>query len=81
MQTLQYISIILEAVAVVVAILIAIGKKGVYGWGFALTFAIYVYYDYARLVDMSVSENLLYIMFFIATLSALGSLLWLYRKG
>lgn len=79
-MTLQYISIILEAVAVIIAILIVAKKKGVYGWGFALTFAIYVYYDYARLAGSLVSESLLSVMFFVATLSALASLLWLYRK-
>lgn len=80
METLQTISIVLESIIVIVALMIALKKKQLYGYGFALTFAIYVYYDYAKLAGSAVSATTLSILFFIATLSAALSVICLYRK-
>lgn len=76
---IQVISIILEAIIAILAVFIAINKKKVYGFGFALTFLIYVFYDSISLFGLSVNNVLMGWLFFIATLSAgisMGNLYW-----
>ena len=80
MNILQLISICIEFVIVIISLMIARSKKKVYGYGFALTFAIYVFYDLARLLSFDVDEMLLYSLFFIATVSALISVWKLYKE-
>lgn len=77
---LQVVSIIIEAIIVVFSLLTAIKKKKIYGFGIALTFAIYVFYDLARSIPLSISNNILYPLFFIATLSALWAIWMIYRE-
>jgi hypothetical protein len=80
-ETLQISSIILEAMIIIIALTIALGKKKLYGLGFALTFAIYVYYDLAKFLEWQTLPSLLPILFFIATLSAMLSMIGLLRKS
>ena len=80
MAVLHLISILLEAVIVVIALLLAVGRKRLYGYGFALTFAIYVVYDLANQFHFAIAQNLLILVFFVATLSALISIWTLYRS-
>ncbi|MFH0831486.1 MAG: hypothetical protein V1886_01305 [archaeon] len=77
---LQYISILMELVIAVLGILIAVRKHKMYGWGFALTFFIYVFYDLSKLVPLQISASVLYPLFFIATASALFAVLGIYMK-
>jgi hypothetical protein len=79
MANLQSLSIILEALIVLVSLGIATRKGKLYGWGLALTFAIYVYYDAAKLYGWESSASTLAWAFFIATISALLSVLAIYR--
>jgi hypothetical protein len=79
METLQVLSILIEAVIVIMAIMAAIkGKR--YAWGFALTFAIYVFYDLARFLNWQAADTALYPLFFMATLSALVSMICIYKR-
>lgn len=80
MDILQVLSIILEIVAVIFALLIALKNGKLYGYGFALTFAIYVYYDSAKYFNWEVSNALLSPIFFVATVSAVMSLICLFYK-
>ncbi|HQT44421.1 MAG TPA: hypothetical protein PLO51_00425 [Candidatus Micrarchaeota archaeon] len=73
MGALQLVSIILEAAIVVLCLLAAFSREKQFMLGFALTFAIYVFYDAANLFTVSVPGLLLEGAFFIATLSALWS--------
>jgi len=70
MEFLQYVSILIELVIAILGI-IMIYKKKVYGWFFLITFGIYVFYDFIKLKGIAVNLDVLYIFFFIATLSAL----------
>ena len=72
------ISIILETAITVIVILAARDGRP-YMYGLAFTFAVYVLYDLARLQRWDVEGPLLSLLFLIATLSALGSVWWLYR--
>ncbi|NQU17291.1 MAG: hypothetical protein HQ564_04410 [Candidatus Saganbacteria bacterium] len=80
MQYLQWLSIFCEAVVVILGVLLAAQKKKSYGWCIALCFAIYVYYDAVKLAGLSVSQDFLYVIFFIATISILWAVGQIYRE-
>ncbi|MBU1046509.1 hypothetical protein KKH36_01870 [Patescibacteria group bacterium] len=80
MITLQTISILLELLVVFVALGIAFSKKQLAGYGLAITFGIYIYYDSVKFYNQPVDETTLQILFFVATLSALLSVLSIYKK-
>ena len=78
-ETLPYLSIALEALVVVLGILIATQNKKNYGWGIALTFAIYIFYDSVRAAQIAVSETVLYSILAIASFSTLWAVYKIYR--
>ncbi len=71
MDVLPTISIILEVVVAALGVALAVYRKKAYGWFIALTFALYVFYDLANLVSLNISRDLLYLLFFAATVSIL----------
>jgi hypothetical protein len=72
-------AIVVECAVAVVAVLGALkGRPHLYG--FALTFAIYVLYDLGRLLHWNVGEEILSVLFLIASLSALYAVWGLYRE-
>jgi NOL1/NOP2/fmu family ribosome biogenesis protein len=71
MNLLHLLSILLEAVVAALGIMLAISKKKIYGWCIALTFVLYVVYDLANLLALNISQDTLYMIFFVATLSIL----------
>lgn len=80
MASVHLFSIFLEAVIVILALLLAVIRKKMYGYGFALTFGIYVVYDLANQFHLAISSNTLTIIFFVATVSALFSIWQLYKQ-
>lgn len=80
MEILPIVSIILEVFISALALVSAFRGR-VYMMGLTLTFGIYVYYDLARLYEWSVSESLLSVVFLIATLSALVSVLGIFKAS
>jgi|WetSurMetagenome_2_1015567.scaffolds.fasta_scaffold45143_2 hypothetical protein len=64
-----------------VSLLIAVRKKKEYGWGLAFTYAVYVSYDTARFMSMSVPLDIMYLAFFAATLSVLWAVCAIYKEG
>ncbi len=73
------ISIVVEAaVAVIVALAAAKGRPFLYGLAF--TFAAYVLYDLARLMQWAVEGTLLSVLFLAAALAALYAVWGLYRE-
>ena len=75
---LLIISIVLEAAIAVIAVLIA--RQGrPYIYGLAFTFAAYVCYDLARLMQWPVEGPLLSGLFLLATLAALAAVWGLYK--
>ncbi|MDD5649917.1 MAG: hypothetical protein PHF86_05770 [Candidatus Nanoarchaeia archaeon] len=79
MNFIQLIAVFIELIIVILSLIIAVKKKKVYGYGFAITFAIYVFYDSVSLFLIEIPEMLLSILFFIATLSALWAIFKLYK--
>ncbi|OPY51510.1 MAG: hypothetical protein A4E49_02226 [Methanosaeta sp. PtaU1.Bin112] len=71
MNLLYLLSILLEVVVSALGVLLAIRRKKMYGWCIAVTFALYVIYDLAALLQWNVSQDTLYTIFFVATLSIL----------
>jgi hypothetical protein len=74
------VSIILEAAVAVIAALAARAGRP-YLYGLAFTFAAYVLYDLARLLQWLVEGPLLSGLFLLATISALVAVWGLYREG
>jgi hypothetical protein len=77
-MTLLIISIALEVAVAVIAALAAI-KGRPYLFGLALTFAIYVLYDFGRLLGWNVEGGVLSVLFLVASASALFAVWGLYR--
>lgn len=71
MSSLQPISIFLEIVVAALGVMIAVYRGKRYGWFIGLTFAIYVFYDLVDLLALNISPDLMYFIFFVATLSIL----------
>jgi NOL1/NOP2/fmu family ribosome biogenesis protein len=71
MNLLHLLSILLEVVVAALGIMLATSKKKIYGWCIALTFVLYVVYDLANLLVLNISQDTLYMIFFVATLSIL----------
>ncbi len=75
----EILPIILEALIAVIALGIAVKKGKAYGYGFALTFLLYIVFDAARLWSWNLSSTVLQFLFLVATLSALWSMWTLYK--
>ncbi|NMB56639.1 hypothetical protein GYA19_01725 [Candidatus Beckwithbacteria bacterium] len=69
MNILHLISILFEGLVALLGVKLALIKKKTYGWGIALTFAIYVFYDLSKYFVFNFNPDLLYVIFFIATVS------------
>ncbi len=78
---LEILSILLECIIVILALLIAYKHKRPYGCTLALTFGLYVAFDAARRFQLGVSAELLNLLFFVASLSALWSVWSIYQEG
>lgn len=78
---IQPVSIALEVLVVIAAVLLALRKGRPYGWLLALTFAIYVLYDSAGFTGAAISVDLLAVLFLVASASALGAVWMMYRAG
>jgi len=74
MDALHSISILLEAVVAAMGVLLAVSKRKVYGWFVALTFVLYVVYDLANFLSWGISQDSLYIIFLVATVSILWAI-------
>jgi hypothetical protein len=80
MEIINYASIILEAVVAIFGIRIALNKKRAYGWGIALTFLIYVFYDLARINSWQIPTSIMSVSFLVATISALFTVISIHKK-
>ncbi len=77
---IQYISITIEFLIAVMGLLIVFQRKKIYGWGIFVTFGIYVFYDLVRLMNIPISNDLMYGLFFIATASAFWAIYRIYSR-
>lgn len=77
---IQYVSITIELLIAVMGLLIVFQRKKSYGWGIIITFGIYVFYDFVRLVNAQIPEIITLGLFFIATLSAFWFVYKLYSE-
>jgi len=78
MEKLQLVSIVIELVIGVVAVITAVkGRK--YMFGLAFTFLVYVFYDLSHIYSFGVTDSFLSVLFFLSTLSALWSVWNIYK--
>lgn len=75
---LQPISILIELLIFGIGIGIAVTKKKTYGWFIALTFGIYVVYDISKATGTLLPEDLLAVIFLVASISMLWAAWTLY---
>jgi hypothetical protein len=76
---MMIVSIVLEAAIAFIAVLAA--RQGrPYLYGLALTFAVYVFYDLARVRQWTIDASLLSGLFLLATVSALVAVWGIYRE-
>lgn len=80
MEILHWFSIAIEAVIALLGVYIAVSKKRIYGLGIFVTFALYVFYDLAKHYELDISSDLLYVVFFVATVSALWAVWQLLKE-
>ncbi len=74
MSSIHIISILLEIIIVALGMMIAVSKKKKYGWFIALTYVLYVIYDLANFWSLNLSQDSLYLIFLVATLSVLWAI-------
>jgi len=79
LETIQYLSILIEAIIAILGLAIVFKKKKNYGWGIFITFAIYVFYDFSKQISLTINNDLLYALFFIASVSALFAVFMIYK--
>ena len=78
MNILNMVSLLLEIATIVLGLKMALADKKVFGWLFALTFAIYVVYDLSRFKSYALPAHDL--LFLIASLSVFTAVLLLAKK-
>jgi len=78
-DSVQLIATLVEVVIAVLALLIAIRKKKMYGGFIAITFALFVIFDIDRIFSLNISASLHGFIFLIACLSMLYAV-WLMWK-
>jgi hypothetical protein len=81
MNILHILSIIIEGAVMIMGLMLVFLRKKSYGWGIALTFGIYVVYDTMKFLSISISGNVLYLIFFIATISAFWSVIKIFKEA
>jgi hypothetical protein len=74
MSSIHVISILLEVIIAALGMMIALSKKKKYGWFIALTYVLYVIYDLANFWSLNLSQDSLYLIFLVATLSILWAI-------
>jgi len=77
---MQLVATLIEIVIAVVAVLIAVNKKKVYGWFIALTFVLFVIFDLGRIFALDVSAELHALIFLIACASMLYAAWLIYKE-
>jgi hypothetical protein len=76
----QIFATLIEIIIAVVAILIAMQKKKNYGWFIALTFALFVIFDLARIFALDISADIHSLILLVACLSMLYGAWLLYGE-
>jgi hypothetical protein len=80
-EILVIASLAAEVVVSLLGLALAISKKKDIGWGIALTFAIYVFYDSVRFLNLHISNSVIGLLFFIASLSILWVVWRIYEEA
>ena len=77
---LQIIAVLLEAAVTIIAILIATGRKKMYGWCIAITLGLFVLFDIVRLFSLPLTEEVHALIFLVACGSMLYGVWILYQE-
>lgn len=77
---LQLIAVLVECAVTVLSVLIAVRNKKVYGWFIAVTFALFVLFDIARIFLLPLSNEVHALIFLVACGSMLYAVWLLYKE-
>lgn len=80
MEYLHYVSIVLEFVIAVMAVMSAVKGRS-YMYGLAFTFLVYVVWDLSDMYAFGIPGAALTVLFFLATLSAMWSVWSIYKQN
>ncbi|WP_321506241.1 hypothetical protein [uncultured Methanoregula sp.] len=78
-ESIQLIATFVEGVIAILALLIALQKRKMYGGFIAITFALFVIFDIDRIFSLNISAGLHAVIFLLACLSMLYAV-WLMWK-
>lgn len=81
MEILVIMSLVAEATVAVLGLAMAVSKKKSIGWGIALTFSIYVFYDSVRFFNLPITNEVIGFLFFVASLSILWVVWRIYEEA
>ena len=77
---LQLLATLFEIIVALIAVLIATGKKKTYGWFIALTFALFVVFDLARIFALNISADVHSLILLLACLSMVYAVWLIYKE-
>ena len=77
---LQVVAVILEVCVTGIAVLIALRKKKLYGWGVALTFGLFVLFDIFRIFALPMPDTFHAFIFLVACGSMVYAIWLMYAE-
>ena len=77
---LQTLAVLVECAITLIAVLIAIQNKKIYGWFIAATFALYILFDIIRIFAFPVPNNFHGVTLLVACCCMLGAVWLLYSE-
>ena len=77
---LQIIAVLIEGVITVIAVLLATRQQKPYGWGIAVTFGLFVFFDAIRIFSLPVPEIAQALSLLVACGSMLYAVWLMYRE-
>ena len=80
MDIFPVISLLAEAVVIVIAVAIALNKKKTYAWLFAASYALFIVYDVVSFLKIAMDEALMEFMLLIGVVLSLAAVWQLYRE-
>ncbi|HEX3000788.1 MAG TPA: hypothetical protein VHN82_00215 [Methanoregula sp.] len=78
--TIQLVATFAEVAVALIAFLIAVQKKKLYGWFIGITFALFVVFDLARIFAVEMSGELHALVLLIACLSMVCAVWFLWKS-
>jgi len=80
MEIFPVISLLAEALVIVIAAVIALKKKKTYGWLFAVSYVLFLVYDVVNLLNIATNEALMEFILLVGIVFSLVAVWQLYQE-